>query len=385
MCDSFGRTARKVLASFFLLPFLWSFISLSHAADSKPSWQTEWERTVKAAEAEGQLTVYISGYAPVIEAGVFQKAFPKIKVTVVPGIGTQLAPRIVAERRAENFSPMSHNGGGTSLYQVLYLGKMLDPLRPALMLPEVTDTSKWWEGKHKYVDREGSYMFVYEGNVSSGSSPAYNTQLVNPKDYKSYWDFLNPKLKGKVGSIDIRKLRGVGPSMQYLYYHPEIGPEFVRRFYQEMDVQMSGDFRQAMDWLATGKVAALLPMQSSGTAKAKAQGLPVDEFDTHHFMEGVNISSAYGQMALMNRAPHPKAAKVFINWFLSREGQTLLQKTMSTAGDPKNSRRIDIPKDHIPTAERRRDGMKYFDIDDPEAKDINPAIKLIDEVLAAKK
>jgi ABC-type Fe3+ transport system substrate-binding protein len=90
-------------------------------------------------------------------------------------------------------------------------------------------------------------------------------------------------------------------------------------------------------------------------------------------------------MALMNRAPHPKAAKVFINWFLSREGQTLLQKTMSTAGDPKNSRRIDIPKDHIPTAERRRDGMKYFDIDDPEAKDINPAIKLIDEVLAAKK
>jgi hypothetical protein len=29
--------------------------------------------------------------------------------------------------------------------------------------------------------------------------------------------------------------------------------------------------------------------------------------------------------------------------------------------------------------------MKYFDIDDPETKDINPAIKLIDEVFAAKK
>jgi iron(III) transport system substrate-binding protein len=375
----------KIFAVFCFLSFLWLSVSLSHAADSKSSWQAEWERTVKAAEAEGQLTVYISGYAPVIEAGVFQKSFPKIKVTVVPGIGTQLAPRIVAERRAEKFLADVYNGGGTSLYQVLYLGKMLDPIRPALLLPEVTDTSKWWEGKHKYVDRDGSTMFVYEGNVSSGGSPAYNTQLINPKDYKSYWDFLNPRLKGKVGSIDIRKLRGVGPSMQYLYYHPDIGPEFLRRFYQEMDVQMSGDFRQAMDWLATGKVAALLPMQSSGTAKAKSQGLPVEEFDAHHFKEGVNISSAYGQIALMNRAPHPNAAKVFINWFLSREGQTLLQKVMSAPGDPKNSRRIDISKEHIPASERRLDGMKYFDIDDPETKDINPAIKLIDEVFAAKK
>jgi len=364
---------------------LYCSIRSVHAAESKPGWQAEWERTVKAAEAEGQLTIYIAGYAAVIEAGVFQKAFPKIKVTLVPGIGTQLAPRIVAERRAEKFLADVYNGGGTSLYQVLYLGKMLDPIRPALLLPEVTDTSKWWEGKHKYVDREASYMFVYEGNVSSGGSPAYNTQLINSKDFRSYWDFLNPKLKGKVGSIDIRKLRGVGPTIQYLYYHPEIGPEFLRRFYQEMDVAMSGDFRQAMDWLAAGKVAALLPMQSSGTAKAKAQGLPVDEFESSHFKEGVNISSAYGQLALVNRAPHPNAAKVFINWFLSREGQTTVQKIMTTPGDPKNSRRIDVNKDHIPASERRRDGMKYFDIDDPETKDINPAIKLIDEVLTARK
>ena len=375
----------KLLKNKWLVVFVFCLTAVAHAAESKPTWQAEWERTVKAAEEEGQLTIYIAGYGAILDAGVFQKAFPKIKVTLVPGIGTQLAPRIVAERRAEKFLADVYNGGGTSLYQVLYLGKMLDPIRPALLLPEVTDTSKWWESKHKYVDREGSYMFVYEGNVSSGGSPAYNTQLIHPKDYRSYWDFLNPKLKGKIGSIDIRKLRGIGPSMQYLYYHPEIGAEFVRRFYQEMDVTMSGDFRQAMDWLAAGKVAVLLPMQSSGTAKAKAQGLPVEEFDAYHFKEGVNISSAYGQIALMNRAPHPNAAKVFVNWFLSREGQTTLQKIMSTPGDAKDSRRIDVSKEHIPAADRRRDGMKYFDIDDPESKDINPAIKLIDEVFVNKK
>lgn len=375
----------KTAVLFLVSVFLGLSVSFCQAAESKHGWQAEWERTVKAAEAEGQLTIYISGYAAAIEAGVFQKAFPKIKITLVPGIGTQLAPRIVSERRAEKFLADVYSGGGTSMYQVLYLGKMLDPIRSALILPEVTDTKNWWEGKHKYVDKEGSYMFVYEGNVSSGGSPAYNTQLINPKDFRSYWDFLNPKLKGKVGSIDIRKLRGVGPTIQYMYYHPDIGPEFLRRFYSEMDVQMSGDFRQAMDWLANGKVAALLPMQSSGTAKAKSQGLPVDEFDANHFKEGVNISSAYGQIGLMNRAPHPNAAKVFINWWLSREGQMTLQRVMSEPGNPKNSRRTDVPKDHIPPAERRRDGMKYFDIDDPETKDINPAIKLIDEVLSGKR
>ena len=57
---------------------------------------------------------------------------------------------------------------------------------------------------------------------------------------------------------------------------------------------------------------------------------------------------------------------------------------MSTPGDAKNSRRIDVPKEHIPTAERRGDGMKYFDIDDPETKDINPAIKLIDDIFAVR-
>ena len=356
----------------------------AHGAEPRPGWQAEWERTVKAAEAEGQLTVYMAGYSAIIESGVFQKAFPKIKVTVVPGTGSQLAPRIVAERRGEKFLADVYNGGGTSLYHVLYLGKMLEPIRPALMLPEVTDASKWWEGRHKYIDRESAYIYVYEGNVSSGGSPAYNTQLVNPKDYRSYWDFLNPKLKGKVGSIDIRKVRGVGPSVQYLYYHPEIGVEFLRRFYQEMDVHLSGDFRQAMDWLAAGKIAVLMPMQSSGTAKAKAQGLPVDEFDANHFKEGVNISSAFGQVALMNRAPHPNAAKVFVNWLLSRAGQTIFQNVMSTSGDPKNSRRVDVPKDQIPPAERRREGMKYFEIDDPETKDITPAVKLIDEIFAGR-
>ena len=58
---------------------------------------------------------------------------------------------------------------------------------------------------------------------------------------------------------------------------------------------------------------------------------------------------------------------------------------MSVPGDPRDSRRIDVPKDHIPPNERRKDGMKYFDVDDPDSKDIRPAMKLLDEIVPAKK
>jgi iron(III) transport system substrate-binding protein len=375
----------KHLISLVLLQVLCSAAMPSFAAESKPAWQAEWERTVKAAEEEGQVTVYIAGYGALIDSGLFQKAYPKIKVTSVTGSGTQLVPRIVAERRGEKYLADVYSGGGTSIFQGLYLGKMLDPLKPALILPEVIDPTKWWQGNQKYVDREGRYIIVYEANVAAGASPAYNTTLINPKDYKSLWDFLNPKLKGKIVSPDLRRVRGTGPSFQYLYYQPDLGPEFLRRFYGEMEVTLTVDMRQAVDWLSAGKFALSMPTQSSSTSKAKAQGLPVDEFDPYHFKEGASLSVAFGQLALMNRAPHPNAAKVFVNWLLSRDGQSAFQRVISMPGEAKNSRRIDVPKDHIPAAERRVDGGKYFDPDDLSTRDITPVTKLMDEIFAVKK
>jgi iron(III) transport system substrate-binding protein len=344
---------------------------------------TDWEQTVKAAEKEGQVTVYMSGYVALIDAGYFQKAFPKIKVVSVSGEGTQLTPRIAAERRAGKYLVDVYSGGGNSIYQVLYLGKMLEPIKPALILPEVVDESKWWEGRHKYVDRERQHTFVYEGNVSAGATPGYNINLLNPREFRSYWDFLNPKLRGKIVSIDIRQVRGAGLPWQYLYYNPELGPPYIKRLYSEMDVTMTGDIRQAIDWLATGKFTLCIPCRN--VARGKHQGLPVEDFEPYDLKEGISLSSAYGQVVLVNRAPHPNAAKVFINWLLSREGQTAFQKVMSVPEDPKDSRRVDVPKDHIPPPDRRKDGMKYFDLDDPETKDIRPVIKLLDEVLAGGK
>lgn len=362
------------------------FLVVGHVeAGEAPNWQVEWNRTVRAAEQEGQVSVSIGGYGAIVESGAFQKAYPKIKINYITGAGTDLSARYIAERRAGKYLLDVYNGGGVSLYRVLYLGKALDPIRPALVLPEVADAAKWFEGKHKYADKEGEYIFVYEGNVSAGAGAGYNTQLLDPREYKSYWDFLNPKLKGKIVSSDIRKVRGAGIPWQFLYYSPELGPKYLRRLFGEMEVTMTADFRQVVDWLGTGKFSLVLPIQGGQIYRAKNQGLPVGQFDPYHFKEGVNLSSAFGSLALMNRAPHPNAAKVFINWLLSRDGQTVFQKAVSIPGDARNSRRVDVPKDHIPESEQRRDKMTYFDTDNPDTKDLTPLTKLLDEVLGGKK
>jgi ABC-type Fe3+ transport system substrate-binding protein len=85
-------------------------------------------------------------------------------------------------------------------------------------------------------------------------------------------------------------------------------------------------------------------------------------------------SASNGTLALMNQAPHPNAARVFINWLLSREGQTSFQKIMTTPDLTVESMRVDIPKDPIPAPQRRVAGMKYIIMDTPERSNQEPAL-----------
>jgi ABC-type Fe3+ transport system substrate-binding protein len=83
--------------------------------------------------------------------------------------------------------------------------------------------------------------------------------------------------------------------------------------------------------------------------------------------EGAGLVSGYGALVLPKSPPHPSAAKVFINWLLSRDGQLTLQKALSGGQEePPDSLRIDFPKDDIPTDNRRRDGVDYMDLDSRE-------------------
>ena len=153
------------LAPIFLIPWLifpkWFAVGTVEAADVKPSWQIEWERTLAAAKKEGQVTIYISGYDAVIP--VFQKEYPDIKVVLVAAPGVQLGQRVMAEQRAGKYIVDVVSAGANPNYQSFYRSKIVQPIRPALILPEILDQSLWWEGKHKYGEPEGQHIFVYEG------------------------------------------------------------------------------------------------------------------------------------------------------------------------------------------------------------------------------
>jgi iron(III) transport system substrate-binding protein len=371
MGESMG-SPKKYRAAYFIV-FLLAFAAPPAHAD----WKSDWEKTVAAAKKEGRVNLYIGRYGQAPLIAEFTKEFPDIKPVSVNGNGNQLAFRILAEARAGKPIGDLYSGGANSSYTLLYKARVLAPAPAALILPEVIDQSKWYTGKHVYTDNDGQYIFVYIANPGRGSV-SYNTSLVNPADFKSHWDIINPKWKGKIGSQPLTET-GLGASLQFFYYNPEIGPEWIRRLYGTMDVTF-GDRHLLVDWLAKGKLALCIGCR--GLEKARSQGLPVADFDDNIWKEPQGLTTGGGSLSLIKGAPHPNAAKVFVNWFLSRRGQIALQSSNDLYGEPPpNSRRIDIPKDGLLPENRIIDGRNYVDISGSQYADLTPIFKLAKEIM----
>jgi iron(III) transport system substrate-binding protein len=351
------------------------FLTVAHA-DEAPGWQSEWQKTIEAAKKEGQLSLYGGQeitHPEIIAA--FNKEFPFIKITSASGRAADMMTRIVAERRADKYLA-DLTASGPNGPRMLYLNKILEPIAPTLVLPEVSDTSKWYGGKHWYADPENKYIFMFEGTiVTTGLS--VNTKLVSPEAIKSYWDLLQPKWKGKLLGQDPRGAALLTPVL-ILYHRPGLGADFVRRLYTETDITLFRDRRQGTNWLATGKFP--LCHLCREIDKAAKQGLPVEDIPPDGLKEGGTIGGGGSSvLALINRAPHPNAARVFINWYLSRQGQRVWQNVMNVKEvEPSDSMRIDISKDDVLPDGKRIAGREYQVIGylDPE-----PVQKLLQEIL----
>lgn len=350
------------------------------AAERKENWNTAWEKTVSAAKREGRVAVFLY-QRDSIEAAVkaFENKYPEIQVTTVSTPAAETGPRIMAERRAGKYLWDICICGPTTPSTVLYPAKALDPIESVLMLPEVLDESKWWGARHHYMDPEGRYIFVFIGTVEMPNL-YYHKNLVDPKEFSSYWDMLKPKWRGKLVALDPRLPGRQRVQARFLYHIHELGPKFLQRLFGEMEVVLSREDRQAMDWLAVGKFS--LCLFCGNIESARAQGLAVEGFKTHRWQETPAVySGSNGTLALMNQAPHPNAARVFINWLLSRAGQMAFQKIMNTPDVVMESMRTDIPKDPIPLEGRRAPGVRYVVMDTPERSDQRPVSRLLGEIL----
>ena len=374
------HSRRIVVKSIGLLILFITLIS-SAQVEAQNDWKAEWEKTVAAAKKEGRVVIY-HGRGTDVAFESFQKKYPEIKFVSITGPSgpSGISSRILMEQRSGKFLGDLYILGATTGYMVLYKGNAFAPVTPTFILPEIKDQSKWFGGRHKYIDERGQYIFSFNGDLAAYYG--YNSKLVDPNEFKSYWDLLNPKWKGKIIALDPTWGGPIASPLRFIYYHPDLGPKYLKRLLTEMEITPSRRTRQIADWLARGKfgLSVFAGIGRTGLDVAKGQGLPVDWFGPKAFKEGAIISAGSGNIMLFRNAPHPNAARVAINWLLSREGQMVYQKVRGS-----DSRRIDIPKDNVLSYKRRVKGIRAVETDRPEVMDITPILKFTRKYFKPKK
>ncbi len=350
-----ARHLIKFISTLGTLIFLFFLVSPLTAESAQ---EGKWKATLEAAKKEGQINIY--GGEEINHPAIlqeFNKRYPEIKIVTVMG-HSEIIQRVVAERRARKYLADVYSLGPASV-RLAYIANFLQPIRPTLMLPDVTDQSKWYGGKHSYQDPEQKYIFLYEGTPASASM-AYNTKkLTDLSQIGSYWDILKPRWRGDIGFYSYGRGGSIPTPMLALYYNPMVGRKFLKRLFEEMELTISRDRRQATNWLARGKYT--LCFMCRDLERAKRQGLPVESFPPDRIKEAGAMGGGNSSvLAFLKNAPHPNASKVFINWFLSREGQTTWQRVMNTIVlEGSDSMRIDIAKDNVLPSDRRVKGKKY--------------------------
>jgi len=195
-----------------------------------------------------------------------------------------------------------------------------------------------------------------------------NPTQVQPGEIKSYRDLLDPKWKSKMVMNDPRRAGPGQATFTFFYRHPDLGPDFIRALATQ-DITIMRNFQQEVDSVGQGRYPILIGTADAIAEERIRQGVPVQIVDPRTLKEGGDVSPANGALGLINKAPHPNAAKVYINWLLSKEGQTGFAKASGYI-----SARTDVPTDHAPAWRVPVPGsIKTYDLE---------AVALRDQVVA---
>jgi iron(III) transport system substrate-binding protein len=378
-CNPIAKKLKAMMKSLLraAIIFLVTYLS-APSATAAEDWKQEWEKTVQTAKREAELTIYGPHnpmYRPLWE--LFQKQFPGIKVNFEPGKGADLTQKILNERRAGKYLADLLMGGSSSF--VVFPAGGLERFRQQLVLPEAYDETGWWQKKLWYADPQNQSAILLSGEVGTRRG-SYNTRLLDPNEIQSWWDLLKPRFKGKLATFDPLTAGGGGETFVFFYNSPALGPRYITRLLTETDILITRHLEQGTDWLGQGKVIFYVG-SAQPVIRAKQQGLPVDLLP-HPLKEGEIMGGGACCMALVNRAPHPNAAKVFINWVMSREGQIAWQKFSET-----NSLRTDIPKDDLPAWAVPQKGVDYFMLNASQNQDpakVKAVFRIAEEALRKK-
>ncbi len=323
---------------------------------AKPGWEADWNKTLEAAKKEGK--VYIYTVATSETRSALTKAFSAkygIQLAFITGRGAEMVEKLSSERRANIYMADLYIGGSTTPTTTFKPRGFLAPLKPLLVLPEVLDSKAWYGDGLFFADKERQYV-ACPVLTAANSYLSVNTDLVKRGEIKAYKDLLNPKWKGKIIMND-PTIAGAGSRWFAVVADKYMGLDFMRELVKQEPV-ITRDQRLQMEGVARGKYSVAIGAQPDILADFVKAGAHVDTIIPE---EGTWLGGGPGLIVYFDKAPNPNAAKVFVNWFLSKEGQTTYSKTALA-----ESARLDVPNDHLDKGDRRVPGVKYFISEDED-------------------
>jgi iron(III) transport system substrate-binding protein len=283
----------------FLFP-RWLMFVLLIAWPHPSSGQTH--ETIEAAKKEGQVVFFSGMIVQDTQAllTAFEKRYPFIKATHYRARGSALVARIQTESRAGLHSWDVYNSTGFEGYVLLaqgYFGRYDSPER------------RNYPDGHR--DSDGYWTTMY----TTPMLPSYNARLVAPKDLpKEYNEFLHPRWKGKLG-LDPQDFEWYA-NLQKIW-----GAEKARQFLAGLlrqDVVLRQGRALLTDLLAAGEFTVLINNYLPNVLRTRDRGGPVGFFPLDPVIAGA------GPIGINRVAPHPNAARLFTDFCLSKEGQSVL-------------------------------------------------------------
>jgi iron(III) transport system substrate-binding protein len=327
-------------------------VGISDGTAQTKASDREWAAIVDAAKKEGKVVVAGSP-DPVMRNDVIPKFTARygIPVEFMAGRSSEITGRVKTERAAGIYSVDVYLAGPDTTATVLYGEKMVDPLKSLLVMPEVADGAKWKRGKVWFVDPEE--RFVVRPFSSVATMLFINTDNVKADELRSAKDLLNPKWRGKISADDPTAI-GSGSNAAARFYH-DLGEDFVRKLYIEQKTVRTRERRQMTDWLARGTQPICLNCREDDVRPLIKDGFKLLEvFELADMPPSINGSP--WMLTLANKAPNPKAAQLFANWILAKEGLEAYARGFGSV-----TLRTDIDESFLNAANLPKKGVKYFD------------------------
>lgn len=290
------------------------------------------------AKKEGSAVLYTSlnleDSQPLVDA--FTSRYPGIKIEVNRQGSSTLVTKILTERRV---------GKRDNADLVLTGADSLD-----LMLMEAPTIFQKYSSPERPAEDRGLYSGVYFTILIA----AYNSRSVTGADIpKRYTDLLRDRWKGKA-AVNLNNFGWVYAMLDF--FGQDKGMDYLRKFAALNPRPGRGTTLMVQQWLGGGEVELALPLNHDGIKKFSEKGLAVDWARLED-----PLYADLHTIGILGMAPRPNAARLFVDYILSKEGQTVMAKSGNSVLRDDISVKDDIDRKKIRflSAQARAGADKY--------------------------